>query len=475
MWTARSTKKNYRQGPIGLLAALALSTLLTGCSISDLLEVDLPGVIKTEDLNDPALAPVLVDGVIGSFECAWSNYTTVGSMMAGEWIGAGGGIQGDWWRRKTLQDDRTFGIGNCLQFYGIFTPLQTARYQNETVYELLAGFDSVAVPRKLEYQGIVRAYGGYALLALGEGFCEMAIDGGPRMTRAEVFQLAEDRFDEAIDLLQGTTNTSVLNMALVGRARIKIDQQDWPGALADATAVPVGFVRTVPREDTVYERRNKILALGLQNTYRLGSVANHYRDLRIAADGTPTSYCDALGVSPAAPCDGPQGAPLAPGEVADPRVVVVGTTQLTRDGSTPFFGITKFTTLADDLPLATYAEAQLYVAEAEAHLGNLDNAIAAINGIRPAGVPRYVTPTTLTQTEVIGAVLEERRRVQFVVASSRWNDMIRYDGTANAIPWVGEPGSIYPNGRGASGEEYGTNKCMFLPIHEINGNPNLHP
>jgi hypothetical protein len=264
-------------------------------------------------------------------------------------------------------------------------------------------------------------------------------------------------------------------MALVGRARVKGDQKDWAGALADATLVPKGFSRVALREDAGnnFERFNKYVALLNELSARNGSVANHYRDLRIKADGTPTAYCSALGVSPAAPCDGPEGAPFAAGEVADPRVSVVDTKLLNRDGITPFIMHKKYALRSDDIPLASYEEAQLYVAEAQAHLGNLNDAMATINGLRPAGLPLYQTPTTLSQTAVIDAVLEERRRVMFQAASIRWNDLLRYDGTANDIPWNGEPGSIHPNGKGPIGQDYGTMKCILLPTVEIGGNPNI--
>jgi hypothetical protein len=223
------------------------------------------------------------------------------------------------------------------------------------------------------------------------------------------------------------------------------------------------------REDVTHERSNKYVRLQNELSARNGSVAGDYRDLRIRADGTPTSYCNGP------PCDGPAGAPLAPGEVADPRVQINNTGLLNRDNITPFIMHRKYTSYNDDIPLASYEEAQLYVAEAQAQLGNLNAAIAAINGLRgaPLNLPLYPTPTTMTQVQVIKAVLEERRRVLFQAVNARWNDILRYDGTPNDIPWYGEPNSMYPNGRGPSGQQYGTMTCILLPTVEIIGNPNI--
>jgi len=471
MRTARSTRDANLRRRSSRLTALSLSIMLAGCNA--LLEVDLPGVVKAEDRNNPVLATVLINGVIGDFECAWSNYTTAGGLLT-EWVNGltnSGVGQGGWMQRDIPQGDQTIGIGNCLQFYGLYTPLHAARWQSESAYDLFAGFDQAAVPNKVELQGITRAYGGYALLALGEGFCSMAIEGGPEMTRTQVFTLAETKFTEATTLLQSLTTptaTSVLNMARVGRARIRGDLKNWAGALADAALIPRGFSRMALREDVSFERSNKYVRLQNELSARNGSVADDYRDLRILADGTPTSYCNGP------PCDGPAGAPFAPGEVADPRVQINNTGLLNRN-NTPFIMHRKYTTYNDDIPLASYEEAQLYVAEAQAQLGNLQAAITAINGLRgaPLNLPLYATPTTMTQTQVIKAVLEERRRLLFQAVNARWNDLLRYDGTPNAMPWKGEPGSIHPTGRNAAGQLYGNVKCVLLPTVEIIGNPNI--
>jgi starch-binding outer membrane protein, SusD/RagB family len=71
----------------------------------------------------------------------------------------------------------------------------------------------------------------------------MAIDNGPALTRADVLAIAEKRFTSAIALATTAGDASLKNMATVGRARVRLDLGNMPGAAADAALVPAGFVR----------------------------------------------------------------------------------------------------------------------------------------------------------------------------------------------------------------------------------------
>ena len=126
--------------------------------------------------------------------------------------------------------------------------------------------------------------------------------------------------------------------------------------------------------------------------------------------------------------------------------------------------------------IASYNEARLYIAEAEAWLGNLDLAITEINNLRlglTVPLPTYAVPTAMTQEQVITAVIEERRRVLFDEAGHRLNDMLRYRGTVYNIPFLGETGSIHANGVDQNGDVYGKVTCFDLPLVETSGNENI--
>ena len=107
-----------------------------------------------------------------------------------------------WGARKITNLDAALSQGGCFSAWGVYTTLHTARFQAEDVFTRLESFDAADVPDKAALQGVVRAYGAYALLALGESFCSMAIDGAS-VTLEETLRLAETRFGEAMTLTRG--------------------------------------------------------------------------------------------------------------------------------------------------------------------------------------------------------------------------------------------------------------------------------
>lgn len=451
----RNTK--WMSGPrfLGMLTVLLLP--ITGaCSLDEILEVEIPGRVDAGALDDAALARTLVDGVVGDTECAWNNYAAAASHHSDEWIPTSGNLNmRNWGQRKIEASDAVMAQGDCTDNYGLYTPLHTARFQSEDIFTRLEGFDAADVPDKVDMQAVVRAYGGYALLGLGEGFCSMAIDGGSRLTPAQVMMQAETRFSDAISFAQQSGNQDIVNLATLGRARARIFLEDFTGAISDASAIPEGYSKTASRDAAEERRWNAILEY-LNNpddeTSKHGSIADHFRDLTVDAAGNPTQG---------------SGTP-------DPRVIAMTRGELGFDFATEHWFTDKYTSRADPVPMASYKEAQLYIAEAAARTNDLATAIGIINDRHAlAGLPAWSDGATATQDEVIAHVIEERRRELFVEAGHRLNDMLRFRGTAFEIPFLGEPGSIHPSGLDQTGAEYGTITCFPLPFIEENGNPNL--
>jgi hypothetical protein len=111
-------------------------------------------------------------------------------------------------------------------------------------------------------------------------------------------------------------------------------------------------------------------------------------------------------------------------------------------------------------------------AEALAHTGDVEGARALINERRvELGLPTFELPAS--QPEMIDLILEERARELFAEGGHRLNDMLRYRGTAHEIPFLGEPGSIHPDGLDTIGAAYGDTTCYPLPSVERIGNPNI--
>src|SRR5207247_740109 len=141
------------------------------------------------------------------------------------------------------------------------------------------------VPTRSKILTEMRAYAGYAYTLLAEGMCEMAIDNGPRMTRADVLAVAEKRFTDAITLATALNDASLKNMAIVGRTRTRLDLGKLAGAAADAALVPTGFVRNAEFSETTPARENRIYNLTVRNDFL--SVGPDYRNLTVNGVADP--------------------------------------------------------------------------------------------------------------------------------------------------------------------------------------------
>jgi hypothetical protein len=393
---------------------------LTACG--DLLDVELPGVVDARLLDNAKLAPLLVTSAIADFECAYNNYTFGSSAMSDEWWHTSGGqIEREWGGRLINADHDNYVSGRCEDFgFGVYTTIHTARFQAEDALSRITNFPDAEVPDKQNMLATLSAYAGYTYVMLGEQFCEMAIDGGSLMEPDEVLALAEERFTRAISLAQAAGNNNILNMARVGLARTRRARGNLQGAREVAALVPEGFRVFASRDDLPPRRWNKGFD---RNTRESGyTVAPAYRNL--TWKGVP-----------------------------DPRV------KLQSKGVIAAYGIewwvqTKYPSLGADIPLATWEEAQLIIAEAAG--GQV--AVDIINKLHArAGLPAY---DPATDGDIQQQIILERAREFFLEGGHRYNDMLRYE-----LPMK--------SGVDHLGREYGATTCWPLPTLERLGNPNI--
>ncbi|MEO8337497.1 MAG: RagB/SusD family nutrient uptake outer membrane protein [bacterium] len=398
-----------------------------------LLDVENPGSVPAEALADPALAPALAAAAIQTLQCGVMQYAATAGMLSGEYLSANGFVNNHPWEWRGVVEIKSepgsCNYGRGTTSMGFYTPLQQARFQLDDAFTRLEAFTDAQVSNRALLMAQMRAYGGYADLLLGEGMCQMTMDNGPAMTRAEVFAAAEARFTDAIARATTVNDQSVLNMARVGRARARLDLKNLPGAAADAGLVPAGFVRNAEfTEGGAAQLENRIYNLTIRNDYL--SVSVPYRDLTVNG---------------------------VPGNVPDPRVKVKDAGKKANDGVTPLWQQQKFIaqTGATPIPIASWAEAQLILAEAVGGQAGLD----AINRVRTAnGVPTITDPAPTGQA-FIDLVLEERRR-QLFSEGQRYTDMLRYN-----LPFV--------KGTTLRGNTYSDLTCVPLPDVETRNNPNF--
>jgi starch-binding outer membrane protein, SusD/RagB family len=418
------------------LPALVVAAALTAaCNLNDTLRVESPTRIPAGPLETPVNAPLLVNGAVADFECAFGAYVFVGGLIGEELDDYT--QTADRWpydRRDVQSRDRRYAVNGC-DAVGVYTPLQTARVSANGARRLLEGATDAEVPNRQLLIATAAAYEAWSIHLLGEMFCTTVLStvdpGGVfnyagEITRQAALQEAETRFTQAIDVATqvGTTAANIRNMALLGRARTRLDLGNTTGARADAAQVPASFVFNVTASAISSRRNNRLFAesnsLGVN-----ASVSQRYRNLN------------------------------------DPRVPFQ---DLNRPNALGVPGVAqrKYLENATPIPLATGDEAQLIIAEIDAaNVATAANAIAIINTFRARGNQGvYAGPTD--PASLRAEVIDQRRRELFL-EGTHFGDIVRYNLTPTPAA-----GTNFP-----AGGQYGTQSCtgtdtrVGLPLPDI--------
>lgn len=416
--------------------ALGAALLSTACksTFDDIIAVDPQDRVSEPALfGDPAQAALLTSSVQAQFECALGTYILSTGLLVNE-LNSLGATQ--MFSLDSHQPDPAGGfsgqyaVTDCTSngSVGVYVPLSSARWFADKVLAALEGWTDTEVANRNLLIATAAAYSGYSHILLGEGFCSMALDGGPELTPAQVFAIAEGKFTRALAAAQAVTTpaasvtaaTDIANMARVGRARARINLAKNADAAADAQAVPAGYVRNATRGAGNTLRENQIFT----NVNRTGAATL-----------------------------GPAYADVRWNGKADPRVTAVPQPPVLTQ---PRYTQTKYPTETSPFPIATHAEAQLILAEVQggqAAVGII-NALHTANGLDPF--------SSTDPTEIRNQVIEERRR-QFFLDGHRVYDKIRFN-----LPLDPAPGSPY-----RWGGNHGSAKCLPLPNVEKNNNQNF--
>jgi starch-binding outer membrane protein, SusD/RagB family len=364
-----------------------LMVILTACD--GLLDVDLPGQVEDRELNDPTLGVLLVASAQADFECAHSEYVYSTAHWGDIAWQASGWRDASAWALR-VPDGADGGTGQCPETlfrgnFNVYLPLQIARVQAKNAFERIQGFPDAGGTARSANLARAAAYAGYATVHLAELYCEVVLDPDEgAIAPSSAMRVAEEWFTRAIEHAQAAGAQDVADLGRVGRARARNYLGD-AAAVADAQAIPEGFVYYATHDASPPRRVNGVYLNNNLNAAFI--IAPAYRDLTV--DGVP-----------------------------DPRVRVLDTGGVANDGSTPLWVQEHYTSLSDDIPLATWDEAQLIIAEREGGQAAVD----AINRIRA----KYDLPlfSSTDANEIRDQVIEERRRTLFM-QSHRVGDMIR--------------------------------------------------
>lgn len=415
---------------------IALAMVAAGCG--SLTETSASQILAS-NLFAPTNAGLLANSVVADFECAYADYATATGLVSDELADAALFQIGWDYDRRTLTSNSPIEDYACAAIGtnpgsagvpGVWGPLSTALFDGDTLLTLLNTWTASQVPTRIQLIGQTEAYTGYVLTLMGETMCAGAINGGPRLTPDSLLGLAEAHFDLAITNATTATDAATLNMALLGRARERLDRGQAANAKTDAAQIPAGFLAVATYDGTSTRRENRLYTV-------------MWRDLLYSVQSPFQSFTT--------------------GGVADPRVVVTpliaasGKPVTGEDGFTDMFSADKDPTIDTPIPIAHYSEAQLIIAEADNDAGNSGGAITIINTLRAANnLPAY---TGSASTDSVQAAIIHERAAELFLEGHRLADMIRYGQTYIPLnPPAGTPFS--------KGGNYGTQLCFPLPVVE---------
>jgi starch-binding outer membrane protein, SusD/RagB family len=435
------------------LAAAAMLLAAGGLGACDsIMEVELPGNLTEEDLLQPASAATIVTSGIADFECAYSMFTTMSGAVEDTWWRATG-YWGGWAEYRTERP----GDGECADgdtSSSFATSFQKARLLSETAYNSITEWGD-QVPDAERLLATSATYAGLTYQVLGETYCELTVDVGPILQPEEVLERSEQWFTTALDHMGATdfeivSTTSLKQLALLGRARVRLAMGDLTGAAADAEQIQPDFVAYATRDASVRPRWNHVYrTLNVQGYSAVAGVVQWqgapvpftgYRQLTIDQQGRSTI----------------DGFPVRGQGVPDPRVQAEFLNEFLQDGVTDNWAQQKYTSTDDDIPLARWAEAQLILAEVKGGAA----AVPHVNAIRDVhGLPHYQGPT---DAESIRDLIIEERRREFFLEGRFFAEKLRQG------LWF--PRNVGNNHKAVA---YGNATCWMMPVSEYQNNPNV--
>jgi hypothetical protein len=290
---------------------------------------------------------------------------------------------------------------------------------------------------------VAKAYfaSGFALVLMGEIFCQGVIDGGPPLTTAAVLDSAVARLTQAKTValaaagtLSGTAKQQaqdMANAAIVGIARAQLQAGRKTEAIATAAQVPAGFVFNIKYLQVTGSDDNRLTNLPYLYSYYTRSSYSVAPPFRKTGD-------------PRLPVNSPQQTGIR-----------------AFDGVTDLWLQAKWTTISAPIRLASRLEADYITAEATGDAAMLQ----LIQARRAAsGLPGYAGST---DSHSVLVEFLNQRTLEFFMEAKRMGDWRRHP---DAISNMRAPGSPYhKSGYGVIGNQ----TCMPLPYLETDYNPNF--
>jgi hypothetical protein len=410
---------------------LVVAGMLSACDPDTLLQVERPDLVTPDDIQGAKGAELLSFGALGQFQDLFDVQVRFSGLLSDE-----------------------------LQYTGLFPPLIAldARSQSGGGFDATLGYSqlhqarvslenaAVAVEESLpgdDRLAQMHALAGYAYILFGEHFCSGVpfgqttpsgvITQGVQQTTEQTFGLALEKFSAATQAAAGTMELEYL--AAAGAARALVDIGRYAAAAAQAATVPT---------DWVYLLR-----------YQAGAEPNQENDFfKWSGPSRELSLSDQ---------EGGNGLPFRTD--TDARVPWTTDGMNGADNVTPYFTLTKYTSLGDDIVLASGIEARLIEAEAALEDGDVVLMMTRLNDLRATlALGDLTDPGTVDGR--VDMLFSERARWMFATAH-RLGDMRRL-----VEQYGRDAESVFPVGPHHRGGFYGTEIEAPIPDRE-DFNPNF--
>ena len=299
--------------------------------------------------------------------------------------------------------------------------LRTRWFANSTAERLEKVLGSAAATDKMMAQ--IQTTKAWALLMMGEGFCEGVIEeNGPVVTDVQMTTAALAELTTAMATAQAAGATAYYNWALAGRARANLWLGNWDAALADAKAVPDGFVHYAQYSGNSSRQQNWIVFVATIRYNNAGGVREKWwphvdTDKEMLID----PYTKQL----------------------DKRVEIwhdPGTIGV--DGKTDYYSQWKYKDGEADVPMTHSDEMKLIEAEVYYQKGDYAGAQKVLNALR-AAVDLDPLPTTTDKAKVMEYLLHETF-AELWVEGRRMSYLHRWGKTAEIFKPINDANNLRP-------------------------------
>ena len=409
------------------------------CDPSRALDVDDVDVVSPGQLNDKSALPTLRNGVLSTFQVAFSGGADLSNGGHEGQITISGLLGDEFLNAESFPDriavDRRDILPSNGSLLALFLDLSRARSMADFASGQYNKLDAGA-----EGQSEVLSIGAFAYTLFAENYCSGvpfsrltdsgAIEYGDPQTRDQVLTISVAKFDSAINIATEAENDDLGDLARVGKARALLNLGRFPEAAAAAADVPTSFEYLV-RSSANSLRQNNGIWNYTANTFAF-SVPNR---------------------------EGDNGLPFLTAN--DPRVEVVATGQLGFDRATPFNLQLKYPDLEADVVLASGIEARLIEAEAAYRSGSPGQGLTILNALRAlVGLGSLTDPGT--QAARVDQLFRER-------AFWLWGTSHRLGDMRRLIRQYGRAASsVFPTGEYHKGGNYGTDVNIPISSDERN-------